>query len=735
LCHSDPDTSVNGSADQSATGAIFSWYTQQSLETPAVGSVNNQKSMKQPPPTTPPTDKFFWVWFFAACVPLHLILVSLGWSNSLMQLHDGRQVQTALTAQCLQTEPWRLAYPLPVFGPPWSVPYEFPLYQTAVAWFANLTGWPIEQSGRAVALAFLYLALPACAKLLEVCGVPRSRRWLLPALLLFSPIYLYYSRSLMIESAAFCAACWFLLAFTRALRRPGWGWGAAAALLGAVTGLAKATTLAVFLTAALLDTLWQLGTRFRQSGGTKAMRAAAARALLATVPALAVTLAWIRYSDAVKASNPLGEALTSGHLKAFNYGTLAQRLDPAFWAKVGENILNGLLNPVNAALVVLFGVLLVGGRRRTVLGLIACFIAGPLLFANLYFVHDYYYYACGAFVLAALVVAWSQLLDCEEYPLWARRATVALSLGLQIASFAGSYLPFQRKELKPEPELGRILAENTQPDAVILVFGQGWNPGLAYYSRRHTVMVIDAKFDKLDQIYAVLDRIEPGRIVALVATGPIRMEREYLRPFLARLNLGSGPVLASADSHLYVAKRLADQFSDRTAAMDLREFAPVTASTAQNRDRALMGGAVPSNLSSMMNVPPIKVRHPFGLANHKIDNRPIFDAHAPCDLVFKLPENAREVAVGFGIVEGAYTGPSTTDGVEFRFELIEPDGKERVLRSIYLDPANQPDDRGTQQAIIALPKDAAGELWCRTLPGPLGNASFDWAYWSRIQIR
>jgi hypothetical protein len=691
--------------------------------------------MKSKTTGAPAAERVFGPAVFAACLALHLFLVSIGWTNSLMQLHDGRQVQTALTAQCLQTEPWRLAYPLPVFGPPWSAPYEFPFYQTAVAWFANLTGWPVEQAGRAVALGFLYLALPACFQLLAVCGVPPARRWLLPALLLLSPIYLYYSRALMIESTAFCAAVWFLLAYTRVLRRPGWGWVAAAALFGTVAGLAKATTLAVFLAVALLDTLWQLGSRLRQSGEGRRLAAAAARALLAAVPALGATLLWARYTDAVKASNPLSEALTSGHLREFYYGTFAQRFDPAFWARMGENILNGLLNPVNAALIVLFGVLLLGRSRRVVLGLLLGFVAGPLLFANLYFVHDYYYYACGAFLLAALAVAWSELLDREEYPRWARWTTVVASLGLQLASFSGNYLPFQRKEVRPEPELGRILAATTAPDAIVLVFGQGWNPSLAYYSRRQTVMVIDAKFDKPEQIDEVLGRIPPDRIVALVATGPIRMEREFLRPYLSRLNLGSGPVLASVDSHLYIARTLADKFSDQTAVMKLQEFTAVATSSEQGRDRSPMGGALPSNLSSMMSPAPIRVRHPFGLANHVIDKRPVLDAHAPCDLVFKIPENAKEVAIGFGLGEGSYTGESTTDGVEFRVELIGADGSERVLRSIFLDPANQPDDRGTHHAVIALPADATGELWCRTLPGPLSNAAFDWAYWARIQIR
>lgn len=691
--------------------------------------------MKPDSSETATTEDRFGLWCFAACAILHLILVSQGWGNSLIQLHEGRQIQTALTAQSLQYEPWHLAYPLPVFGPPWSAPFEFPLYQTAVAWLANATGWPIEQSGRAIALAFLYLSLPAWYQLLGFYGVPRTRRWMLPALLLLSPIYLYYSRSLMIESTALCMSAWFLLAFVRGIRAPSWGWSAAAALLGSAAGLAKATTFAVFLAAAFIETICQLWPRLRPRLEIRGLAATALRALLAAVPALSVAIAWIRFTDSVKKANPFAEVLTSKNLSEFNYGTLAQRLDPVFWSKVGENILNGLLNPVNAAFVCLFGLLLLGGRRRIVLGLLVCFAAGPLLFANLYFVHDYYYYASGAFLLAALAIAWSQLLDRDEFPLWARRTTIALSLGLQVVSYAQNYLPFQLKPVRPEPELGPILAKATPDDAIILTFGQGWDPSLAYYSRRKTVMVLDAKFDKPDQIDDVLGRTVPGQIVALVATGPIRNERAFLRPYLTRLGLGSGPVLASANTHLYVAKAMADRFSDLAAGMSLREFAPVSAGGADRESRSVMGGAVPSNLTSMMSIPPIRVNHPFGPANHIVDKRPVFDAHAPTDIVFHLPEKAKEVAVGFGIIEGAYTGDSTTDGVEFRIELVETDGKVRVLRSIFLDPANQPDDRGTQQAVIALPQGATGELWCRTLTGPLNNGAFDWAYWARIQIR
>ena len=195
----------------------------------------------------PLAEKRFCAGLFVVCLVLNLAFASVGWRNLLLEVHASRQVQTALTARQLQSEGWAMEYPLPLFGPPWSVPYEFPFYQYAVARLAAVTGLAIEPAGRAVSLFFFYLSLPALFLLLESLGVPPDRRWLLPALVLLSPVYLYYSRSFMIESTALCAAAWFLLAFSRTLDRPGWIWTAAAATLGAAAGLAKATTFAVFL--------------------------------------------------------------------------------------------------------------------------------------------------------------------------------------------------------------------------------------------------------------------------------------------------------------------------------------------------------------------------------------------------------------------------------------------------------------------------------------------------------
>ena len=163
------------------------------------------------------TQRTVCVGVFVLCAIANLWYSSIGWRHNLRELHEFRQIQTALSARYIQREGWSLAYPTPLFGPPWSAPMEFPVYQWCVARVSTLTGIPLEQSGRLVSLGFLYLSLPAFFLLLRFLRVAPSRRFLFLGLLLVTPLYLYYSRAFLIESAALCSAAWFLFAYCRSL--------------------------------------------------------------------------------------------------------------------------------------------------------------------------------------------------------------------------------------------------------------------------------------------------------------------------------------------------------------------------------------------------------------------------------------------------------------------------------------------------------------------------------------
>ncbi|HTO02414.1 MAG TPA: hypothetical protein VL069_01875, partial [Opitutus sp.] len=267
---------------------------------------------------------------FILSVLLNLGFSSVGLRNSLLEIHEFRQLQTAYSTRYIQSDGFSLAYPTPLFGPPWSAPMEFPLYQVCVAQFVKLTGLPLEPAGRLVSLAFLFLGLPAGFGLAGLLALPPHRRWLFLSLILLSPGYLYYSRSFLIESTALCVSAWFLLGYCKALQLRSRGWLAAAVGFGIAAALTKVTTLIVFLVVAAAYTLHLLWKDARDPTTRPRLWGTILFALAATIPAVAIGTAWVHFSDAVKLSNPLSADLVSANLWTFNFGTWHQRLSGQF---------------------------------------------------------------------------------------------------------------------------------------------------------------------------------------------------------------------------------------------------------------------------------------------------------------------------------------------------------------------------------------------------------------------
>ena len=69
-----------------------------------------------------------------AIVSVHaLFWLFVGLNQPIADLHQFRQTQTAITAYWIwRGGPW-LAYETPVLGYPWSIPYEFPIFQYLLA--------------------------------------------------------------------------------------------------------------------------------------------------------------------------------------------------------------------------------------------------------------------------------------------------------------------------------------------------------------------------------------------------------------------------------------------------------------------------------------------------------------------------------------------------------------------------------------------------------------------------
>ncbi|CAA0113900.1 Uncharacterised protein [Starkeya nomas] len=101
-------------------------------------------------------------------------------------------------------------------------------------------------------------------------------------------------------------------------------------------------------------------------------------------------------------------------------------------------------------------------------------------------------------------------------------------------------------------------------------------------------------------------------------------------------------------------------------------------------------------------------------------------AHAPASISLAVP-NAAALELEFGIRDGAWQNGNATDGVCFSIrDSVSGD----ILFERCLDPLNNPADRHTQKAHVALPAGTAKvdvRTDCRQA------CSWDWSYWSQVE--
>jgi hypothetical protein len=89
------------------------------------------------------------------------------------------------------------------------------------------------------------------------------------------------------------------------------------------------------------------------------------------------------------------------------------------------------------------------------------------------------------------------------------------------------------------------------------------------------------------------------------------------------------------------------------------------------------------------------------------------------------------------LIAGAYQGVSyaeASDGIGLVAAAVHPDGRREILQQRYLNPRDNPADRGPQSIDWAFELPAEAELELSVNAGPKGNAARDWTALSAITI-
>jgi hypothetical protein len=410
-----------------------------------------------------------------------------GFREPLLDRHAFRQAQTAISAYWIAHGGPLLAYETPVFGAPYSAPFEFPLYQWIVAILHRVTRVGLDQTGRVVSVAFFVLTTVPFFRLLRRSGVSAGSARLAVAVLLVAPEYLYWSRTFLIESTALFLSLSALALGVEILdrgapldRRLAWLAGTTTLAL-----LVKVTTAFGYVLALGVIALAYVARDPERRSRARAYGAYFAAAFV--VPALPL-LAWTRFADHEKSVNPLAHFITSAALHDWNYGTWAQKTALAtwqtFWDRTMDETFGSPLGFVACAALAVFA----SKKVATVVAMVVGVVATYAVFTNVHLVHEYYQYSTCAFAVVVVGIGFgaAEGITPRARPLLVGLA--ALMIWKSTSVYEGSYLHDQTHVDRALVRTGEFVRDHTASSALIAIYGDDWSSIVPYYSERHALM-------------------------------------------------------------------------------------------------------------------------------------------------------------------------------------------------------------------------------------------------------
>ncbi len=436
----------------------------------------------------------YWAAILAVSVAIFASYYAITYANlPILEMYGFRQTQTALSVYWMVHEGWQLAYQTPVAGYPWSIPFEFPLYQSLVALIVWLGDFQIDVVGRLVSFGFLLACAWPAFSLSRRVKLPPETAWVFCALLWSSPLYLFWGRSFMIETTAvFFTLAAMPYAIDLCDKHPRWRSTLLCAFFFLLAGLQKVTTAAPVI---MIMAMVVLVTHIKTAGIVLPSLQQLICASVAFLLPLVVIILWTKYTDTVKSLNPLGLQLTSNVLNSWNFGTLDQRLDPevlktVFWDRVLSNNAAGFLGIALITSAIIFG----KWQIKALIAICLILFALPVfIFTNLHYIHTYYQTSCTVFLLAALAISCTLWLPqvVKAYAITPAIITVLLVVA-NIYHFSKNDIQTIKNVDTPNLTtllIGNAIKRYTPEDSGIVVYGYDWSSEVTYYAQRKSFTV------------------------------------------------------------------------------------------------------------------------------------------------------------------------------------------------------------------------------------------------------
>jgi len=710
-----------------------------------------------------PATRRALILLFCVALGTHFLLATFNWHAGFLAGHEFRQTHTAIITYYLDKENrFSLHYTTPLFGKPWSVPMEFPLYEWSVVLASRAFHVPHFMAARVVSLACFYAMLPALWLLLGQAGLGVPRRLLALSLPLACPVYIFYSRSFLMESMVLMFSVWFLAMFVRTMQKRQFRWLILCAVAGTGAGLIKNTTFFAWLFPAALYGAWCLSRSFRPWTGWTPIRKTLGWGLGAAVVPCSLAYWWVRYTDAIKAPHPSAHIFTSSELTRGSFGlySLGTRFSSTIWHYLMTDWQLAIMSPWLIGLFVVAGAVCFKRQRRYILGAAGLFLFPQVLFPVAYAYQDYYFYACAVFLLMGFGFVLQGVLD-SRLPHWLRWTIVLVPFAAMLGSYRWGYSSHVPVPVPPGAGAtqdnyvwgyywGQSARSNggsgvadalracTPQDSVIIVAGNDWAPMLPYYSQRKALMIRNGL--QYDQKYLAraFDDLADEDVSALVMADAERSDQALIRRAAAKFGLDTSPTFSSPFDDVYVSSIYRDGVISRLQGK--HGFSQVTCQakpdwpvSSSHPPFALTPG-IAARAFKMVSPPPSAYRFTYGVSIFVVEGVEVLSVHPDCDLWVPPPAGATQILWEFGILPGAYEreGPKT-DGVEFIVAGEAPNGTRREVFRRLLDPAAVPADRGKQRAVIPYQTVPGEKLVFLTRPN--GGPFCDWAYWIRITVK
>lgn len=414
--------------------------------------------------------------------------------------YDFRQAQTAWGVRSLTRGSLNpLDAEVPVLGPPWKLPFEFPLYQ----WLAAIVGRVLAlnelTAARLAAIGFFLLTLLLLHVLVR--GILDSQHaTLVTVTMSFGAFGLHYGSAILVDFSALAFSLAALIAAHRVLRQWSTLGLAIVAVLAALAHLSKITTSVAWLGLGLGAMMMPLRIDRRRKG------------LLFLVVWVSVLpyVVWNAWADSVKSKSPASAFLVSGELRTWTFGTIAQRLDLLEWIRRYESIVPSVAGSAAAFTILSLFALMHRRANRLVTVSLVVLIGTPLIFTNLYR-HEYYFIALLPALCILATVGVSQVVTMISGTSGmnfrqVQRLSAAALLMITAWSWRGNgygeqltqwwYNPAGMNDSYVEAVLN--LRENTPDDAVVIVPDTTWDPTFLFLADRRG-LILDPQYHSGDE--------------------------------------------------------------------------------------------------------------------------------------------------------------------------------------------------------------------------------------------